>query len=84
MSTTNSANANQVGQVPRTEFVRPDGRLTREGVAFLNLLSTQLLAPTGTASSATSGSATALPAQPTFYVTTVINGTSVKIPCYLP
>ena len=38
---------------------------------------------TGTATSATAGSAT-LPAQPAGVVTVVVNGATVKVPYYLP
>lgn len=83
MSNTNPANANAVGQVPRTPLLRPDGRLTREAQAFLSQLSSELLAATGTAATATAGTAT-LPSAPAGFINLTINGAPVKVPFYNP
>jgi len=83
MSNTNPANANAVGRVPRTPLLRSDGRLTREAQAFLSQLSTELLAATGSSSTASAGGAT-LPAAPAGFLDLVVNGTSVKVPFYNP
>ncbi len=83
MSNTNPANAVQVGQVPRTPFVTPDGRLTKEAVAFLTQLATQTMAPVGTVSTAGAGGAT-LPAAPAGFIEFTLNNTAIKLAFYNP
>lgn len=83
MSNTNTANAVQIGQVPRTPFVGPDGKLTKEAIALLTQLTTQTLAPMATTTAATAGGAS-LPAAPAGFIEVTLNGSLIKIPFYNP
>lgn len=83
MTTTNNQNLQQIGSLSSQQpFVDKDGRLTRQGYLLLNALSTQAVPILNTVSSATSGSASALPAAPAGYLELPLNGVVVKVPYY--
>lgn len=83
MTTPNSQNLQQIGSLSSQQpFTDKNGHLTRQGYLLLNALSTQAVPILSTASSATSGSASALPAAPAGYLEIPLNGVVVKVAYY--
>lgn len=85
MTTLNPSNTQRIGQLSSQQpLVNKDGTLTRQGYLLLDALSTQSLVGLTSATSATSGAASGLPATPLGYLEVPLNGVVVKIPYYNP